>query len=182
MMGFDPTHLRSTTLPSRWHQDEAIDQYNPKGYAGRPMPTYKKEFRAAYANWRRLVVDWKRLYPAELAHVGPPAQIHPMQHLRTVDIGVLLKEIDGEEEERQPSGHPRQFGCIPRMALAYLARRSSSSFVERCNSNAKLVLGDHRPMLSDHELEALCMLRVNRRFMEHMHHNHPHVLTGKPGA
>jgi hypothetical protein len=24
--------------------------------------------------------------------------------------------------------------------------------------------------------------RVNRRFMEHMHHNHPHVLTGKPGA
>ena len=74
------------------------------------------------------------------------------------------------------------FGCIPRMALAYLARRSSSSFVERCNSNAKLVLGGHRPMLSGHELEALCMLRVNRRFMEHMHHNHPHVLTGKPGA
>jgi hypothetical protein len=34
------------------------------------MPTYKKEFRAAYANWRRLVVDWKRLYPTELAHVG----------------------------------------------------------------------------------------------------------------
>ena len=75
-----------------------------------------------------------------------------------------------QERERSKGGKPILLhGYISAMADAYLARRCASSFVERCNSAAKLALGEHRPSMNDAELRALCMLRVNRRFIHALH-------------
>ena len=45
------------------------------------------------------------------------------------------------------------------------------------NSAAKLLLGDRRATLPEDELGMLCVLRINRRFMEYMYKNHPELLA-----
>jgi len=93
-----------------------------------------------------------------------------------LDIGVVMRNIEQEEQQRCSSGMPRKYGLIPRIAQCHLAGRMSSSFVERVNSAGKLLLGDRRGALSDRELGMLCVLRVNRAFMEYMYQHCAHLL------
>ena len=53
----------------------------------------------------------------------------------------------------------------------------ASSFCERVNSAAKLLLGERRACLSDEELQMICLLRVNRKFMMHMYKHHSELIT-----
>ena len=102
--------------------------------------------------------------------------LHPMEHLSKIDIGAVMRAIEVDEAARVQAGHGRRYGLIPLMAECYLHKRGSSSFVERVNSHGKLILGERRPCLSDSELEWLCVLRVNRKFMEYMYANHWQLL------
>jgi len=101
-----------------------------------------------------------------------------MEHLSKIDLGAVMRAIEQDEATRSRSGHGRKYGLIPLMAECYLHKRGSSSFVERVNSHGKLILGERRPCLSDLELEWLCVLRVNRKFMEYMYASHWELLEG----
>ena len=64
------------------------------------------------------------------------------------------------------------------MAECHLGCRIASSFVERVNSAAKLLLGNRRATLSEDKMGMLCVLRINRRFMGYIYKkNHPELLA-----
>ena len=98
-------------------------------------------------------------------------------HFLKLDVGQVYRKIEHEENERRASTHGSpKFGYIPLMAECHLGCRMSSSFSERVNSAAKLLLGERRACLSDEELEMICILRINRVFMEYMYANYEALL------
>ena len=62
------------------------------------------------------------------------------------------------------------------MQYAYCGDNMASSFCERINSVAKQVLTEGRSLLSEEELEMVVVLRVNKKFMEHMKAKHPELV------
>ena len=88
-----------------------------------------------------------------------------------------MRAIESEEAQREASGGTRIYGHIPLMAECHLGERMASSFCERVNSAAKLLLGERRACLSDEELQMTCLLRVNRKFMMHMYKHHSELIT-----
>jgi hypothetical protein len=151
------------------------DQFKPQKFGGASKSALKSEGKKAIAQWKEMSVNWMGLYPGELQ--GAPANLHPMEHLFGLDLGVLMRAIDQEERERVQGSMARRYGHIPLMAECHLGNRMASSFVERVNSAAKLLLGDRRGNLTDDELEMICILRVNRNFMEYMYKHHSGLLT-----
>ena len=87
-----------------------------------------------------------------------------------------MAQIERDEQQRLLSGKERRFGFIPLIAECHLGNRMASSFVERVNSAAKLLLGDKRACLSKSELGMTCLLRINRKSMVYMYEHHPGVL------
>lgn len=157
--------------------DVPLEEYFPevvKWHAAGQKSKHRAEAKKALAEWLALVVDWKFHFPDELD--GAPDRLHPMDHLFPLDVGKVMKFIETEEQKRVANGQPRKYGRIPLMAECYLGDRQASSFVERVNSAAKLLLGDKRATLSDAELQMLSILRINRRFMEYMYANHAALL------
>ena len=67
-----------------------------------------------------------------------------------------MRAIESEEAQREASGGTRIYGHIPLMAECHLGERMASSFCERVNSAAKLLLGERRACLSDEELQMTC--------------------------
>ena len=90
-----------------------------------------------------------------------------------------MRAIEQEESHRVAGGGKRRYGLIPLIAECHLGERMASSFCERVNSAAKLLLGERRGCLSDEELQMICLLRVNRKFMMHMYQNHSDLLLTK---
>ena len=66
-------------------------------------------------------------------------------------------------------------GKLPKLALCYIGNNLASSFCERVNSCAKLVMTHDRTMLNDAHLEKVCWLRMNRTFMTYMKVKHPEI-------
>ena len=132
------------------------------------------EFHAAYSKWTSMKVDWVGLYPEDLA--GAVDTVHPLHDLFDLDLGVLLKNIEEKEASRAARGRARRYGHLTAMATCLLSVRMSSAFSERLNSAAKLVMSNGRTTLSDHMIEMLACLRMNRKFIEHMYANHAYLL------
>ena len=84
-------------------------------------------------------------------------------------MGQVMKKLINQDPEKKCFGH------LPMMAVA--SRGSiggflASSFCERINSCANLVLTDGNSLLSPNEINMLVTLRMNRKFMQFMRTHH----------
>ena len=79
-----------------------------------------------------------------------------------MQLGVVLKNITD-----QPN-YTLLYGYLPLLSETLLGSMLASSYVERVNSQAKLVMTTGRTLLAADELENVVMLRMNREFMLHM--------------
>ena len=126
----------------------------------------KINFRKHLRNWRKRVVDWKGLYPAELkgkgTEVGGCTVFDPESDLMQVDLGVLLKRL---REENEVDG---RYGPFPRMAQCYLGAQNSVAFVESLNSVLGQVMTNDRTLLNETELEHVALLRMNKAWIKRM--------------
>ena len=59
-------------------------------------------------------------------------------------------------------------GYLPPLSETLLGSMLASSYVERVNSQAKLVMTTGRTLVAADELAMVVMLRINRRFMAYM--------------
>ena len=82
--------------------------------------------------------------------------------LLKVDIGVLLRALRRQDPQRL------KFGLIPQIASCYVGHLMAESFSERTYRCAKEVLTEGNSLLSHEEIDMVVVLRMNRRFMEHM--------------
>ena len=176
MMGIQLTHHSAYDSDTDSFTDGDIDQ---DGVWISKLPRMDDdiadEFHAAYAKWTDMKVDWVATYPEELA--GVVASVHPLHDLFDLDLGILLKQIEEREARRTIKGKLRRYGHLPSMAKCMLSVRMASSFSERLNSAAKMVMSNGRTTLSDRMIEMLSVLRMNRAFVEHMYKYHPYLLT-----
>jgi hypothetical protein len=116
------------------------------------------EFDKVYRNWKHLTPNWLELFPEEVKGkaVSDSEVLMPMQ------LGVVLKNIMD-----QPN-YTLLYGYLPLLSETLLGSMLASSYVERVNSQAKLVMTTGRTLLAADELEIVAMLRMNRDFMLHM--------------
>ena len=54
-------------------------------------------------------------------------------------------------------------GKLPKFALCYIGNNLASSYCERANSCAKLIMTHDRTWLDDSHLEKICFLRMNKK-------------------
>ena len=79
----------------------------------------------------------------------------------------------------KPEDSASKFGHLPKMALAYkgmMASLMASSFCERINSCANIVVTKDNSLLSDEDIDKVVTLRMNRDFMEYMRTYYPEVI------
>ena len=88
---------------------------------------------------------------------GTDAKVsEPLKVLFSAPVGAVLRELEA-------SG---MYGLLPRMAahsVAGIGPVLSQSFCERVNSCAAIVVTDKNTSLSDEELSALVVLRMNKK-------------------
>ena len=87
-----------------------------------------------------------------------------------------LKHTKVHSHVRQLPNAASLYGHLPAMAKVTCGNKPASSFCERVNSAAKLIMTDGRTLLPQEELEMCTVLRINRKFMIHMKEHYAHVV------
>jgi len=113
---------------------------------------YGREFDMKYIMWRSLKVSFPELYPD--IHPDAGGSYDP-EDLMLVDYSKVITWFEGQNTQHE-------LGFFPLLAKRDLADNLSSSFVERVNSAAELVMGNGRTLLHEDELGKLVVLRINR--------------------
>ena len=119
--------------------------------------SYANEFKAAWANWNALAMDtdWCSLFPDEKHLVGKRNDdLDIVEDLMPLDIGPLYEGLSSAK-----------YFQLPMLAKQRLGENMAASFCERMNSIAKDVLDEGHSLLLDQELEAVVVLRANKKFM-----------------
>lgn len=128
-------------------------------------------FQQAWTNWLALSagIQWKQAYAKDLEKVDCEEDIDVVHHLLTLDVlhGTYQTLI-----EKSETFFPI-YGYLPHLALCYIGNNLASSFCERVNSCAKLIMGHDRTLLGDKHLEMLCFLRMNRTFIYYLKQKYP---------
>ena len=122
------------------------------------------EFPTVFKNWVQLKIDWRTKFP-EVDFPAAPPFLDVLRDLMGLDMGTLYNDIIIEDVTR------KKYGFIPLLAGcsdAQIGALNAESFAERIISGANLVMGKGNTLLSDKYLEMLVVLRMNRKFMEHM--------------
>ena len=123
--------------------------------------TYANEFKVAWANWNKLAMDldWCKLYPKEKRLQSKTTdELDIVWDLMPLDVGPVYRELSGS-----------LYFSMPKLAKQRLGGNMGASFCERMNSIAKDVLDEGNSLLLDAEVEAMVVLRANRRFMKMCH-------------
>ena len=123
------------------------------------------EAKRVFNTWNTRNIDWHTEFP-EL----PKISLKPMADLLKLDMWRLYQKSVEMDPTRE------QWGFLPLMACAskgQIGSLQAESFCERVISAANLVLDEGNCQFSDHMIEMLVILRINRKFMEFMrkHHN-----------
>ncbi|KAJ1450411.1 hypothetical protein M885DRAFT_621721 [Pelagophyceae sp. CCMP2097] len=176
---------RPVSRDASW-SDESDDDDDAMADAGPPAerkvdrtPAFKAEFKQAFKNYRgRLAkLNWHKLYPeAGLPDPGAggpddPEECDVLKDLLKVDICRAFKLLIAEDPDR------KKYGYLPYMAThsrGGVGSLLASSFCERINSAANLVLTKGNSVLANEEIDMCTTLRMNRTFMQFMriHYNH----------
>ena len=116
-----------------------------------------------FKNWKLLVnmIDWAAQFPdAKL-----PAEPDLVNDLMELDMGEFYRKLMGSDP------HQRTYGFTPLMATfssGQIGALNGESFCERVLSAGNLVVDEGNTLLSSEEVEMLTVLRINRKFMQHM--------------
>ena len=146
---------------------------------GLRLPAARKKdaplaFEEAWKNWVDLSnggIDWLVKFPelkTKKDEEGNPLinsleDLDPIRDLLTLDVIPLYHKL---------REHTATLGVLPDLALAYIGANLASSFCERVNSAAKLIMTHDRTTLGNKHLEMLCVLRMNRDFIAWMREHH----------
>ena len=114
---------------------------------------------------------WQLFYPEELQALGVDDQPDLIDDLLGLDMAVVMKQMSEMDSAR------RRFGWLLQMWECYGAGNPASSFCERMISVANDVMTDGRTVLDDDLLEAVAILRMNRKFIEMMKNTHGHLVN-----
>jgi hypothetical protein len=131
-----------------------------------------EEFDACYKRYKKkfAALNWKEAFPEvwETAADDGKEVDFPFD-LWAVDMSGCFETFKIEDPDKKLYGH------LPMMAIgsvgsigAFLA----SSFCERINSAANLVVTDGNSLLATDEIDMLVCLRMNREYMKFMRKNH----------
>ena len=129
----------------------------------------QSEFQELWPRWKKQSkrLNYSELFPKLKIPAGTKLRdLEPINHLLPMNIGSLLETMDDEN----------CFGFLPKMGLARLGNNLASSFVERMNSAAKLCMTEGRTLLSEHHLEMIVLLRINKEFMYFMKKKFPKLV------
>lgn len=131
-------------------------------------------FEEAWDNWNGYsrMIRWKSVFKEELAHAECEDDLDPIQDLLELDV---LKKVYKDLVEDPKKRNNGRYGLMPLLALCYVGNNLASSYCERVNSCAKLIMSHDRTLLDDDELEMVCFLRMNRTFIYYMKHQYPDV-------
>ena len=155
-----------TRADTGWSDDDDIPA--PAPAAARPLRPIEPavdwgaRFDSDYKNFRVRCsrIDWPSKFPdLDLPTDQPPDLLHDLIYC---DLTVIFNELIDEDPDRS------QYGFLPYMATGFEGSVSSllaSSFSERVNSCANLVLTDGNSLLQPNEINMLVVLRMNREFM-----------------
>ena len=145
--------------------------------ARRDRDQLKKDLAAQFQRVHRSYVifcqylDWPTLFPElNLPADGDYGLIDDL-----IEADIVTKVID-LMIARDPTRE--KFGFLPYMATgskASVGSHLASSFAERINSAANLILTTGNTLLADDEVDMLCVLRMNRAFMQYMRDNYGYL-------
>ena len=174
------------SAPETEPQDEAEIVYVrgiPISVSGKKKQEEKKqgtiscpEFEDAWENWLLASshMKWKERFPDPLKQVENEESIDTVNDLLTLNVlKNVYKEFIADPDD---CGFFVLYGYLPQLALCYIGANLASSFCERVNSCAKNIMTHDRTMLSDHHLEMLCYLRMNRDYIYYLKIKYPHIM------
>jgi hypothetical protein len=127
------------------------------------------QFSKVHRKYMKIIrnTNWLDLYPDLLdkkdkEENADPGEV-PMFDLMHVDLGILFKKLIADDPDR------KKYGYLPYMAThSYFSCGSlqSSSFSERVNSAASMVLSIRNSCMSDELINMLTQLRIGRSYMD----------------
>jgi len=130
-------------------------------------PTWKK-FSRSGIKWLEQFPELKECVDVNGDKVTCEEDLDCIDHLLTLNIIPFYYKV----AEKAP-----RLKLMVGLALCYIGGNLASSFCERVNSAAKLIMTHDRTQLGEKHLQMLCVLRMNRTFMEYMRTYHKDLLT-----
>ena len=120
------------------------------------------------------LIDWSKEAPSLKIKANKKGALvqDDVVALWCLPMGPIIKTL--VEEDRDGS----KFGHLPVMTTASKASIGAllaSSFCERINSGANIVLHDGNLKMSEGEINKLTVLRMNKDFMKRMNKTHPDI-------
>ena len=160
----------------QFDEDDSDEDEDPLVVADEMEPTREvlaQQFVDCFKRYKKACkkIQWRELYPKAWREKG--WKNFPLEFW-DVDISRALKVLMNLNEESK--GRP--FGYLPVMATASrgsIGAFLASSFCERINSIANLVLTDGNTLLSEEEINMLTTLKMNRKYLEFMRKNYGHM-------
>ena len=163
----DDDESRPAPLATGFSDDEDEDMATtpstrpsqPPAAAVEPPRDWKEEFKAHYKNFRIRCaqINWRTEFPElDLPAEGDLSMLDDLVH---ADLTKIMNRLIDEDPDRS------RFGFLPHMATGFegsVASLLASSFSERVNSCANLVLTDGNSLLGHDEMGKLVVLRMNR--------------------
>ena len=134
----------------------------------------QNEWLRAIVNWMKLVVVWSDFMRLDTGVKFPPSP--DIMMLMYFPIALFMSKLMAENKGSRP------YGWLPEMALTFIGQLMASSYVERVNSAAKLILNKKNLKLKDETLDKLTVLRMNREFMVQMRAIIPSLAEGPSGS
>ena len=137
----------------------------------------KLEFKESWRAWRKLHIDWHHRYPnlkqvqaTRAQQEGASDAMNDLLAYIDLDLAPLYLDLLHQADEKL-------LGRFPLMALTVLGNNMAASFCERVNSAANLIMHHGRTLLKDEHLRKLCILRMNRDFIDFMKESYPKLAT-----
>ena len=120
-----------------------------------------------YVKWCSQI-DWRKMFPTSKL----PLELDVLDDLRDADLGVVFRAMTKHDGDRT------EFGFLPYMAThsrASVGSLLASSFCERINSAANLIVTKGNTLLADKEVDMCTTLRINKNFMSFMREHYADV-------
>ncbi|XRB12311.1 hypothetical protein RI054_04g21470 [Pseudoscourfieldia marina] len=168
-------------LTTAWDDSESEDESEDETQAGRgsagsqpqgpgaekrSAQSLSDEFDGAFRQYRKacLKLDWREFAP-EL----PENRLLTPLDLLEADVMRVIKKL------KEADADGSKYGLLPLMATHSIGSMGSllaSSFAERINSAANIVLTKGNSVLNREEIDMCTTLRMNREFMRYMRAHH----------
>ena len=184
-----PTSTTATTVTEVWsddseseddrnedetHVDDAVISERAREAS---IQELRVEFESCFKRYRKRSskIDWRinsKSLQLDLVLPEGDGRIELMD-LWNVHMGKVMNEIFIKADENK-----ELYGYLPQMAThsrGSIGAYTASSFAERINSAANLVLTNGNSLMNSEEINMLSVLRVNRGFMEYMRKKYPNV-------